>query len=226
MDLDDQVFNLSLSWQKIIVPIWAKHRDSIVAYLDDEQRRYEDKLKIIPRLPSIFDAFKFCRLKKLKVVIVGTEPYVDVPLAEGLAYSIPEKSKHLTTSLQAIYQELAIEFNAQRTRKSLRDWAKQGVLLLNMSLSVREYCNNSHVHIWRGFMEDLVTAISATRNKLVYMLWGFQSQRLRKLLDLNDNLILTSYQPTHLLWYGNHHFTMANAYLKHHRNVEIDWIGA
>lgn len=222
--MDNLINELSPQWRRIIRPLWDKHGKIIESFLQEEDIRYDGKIQIIPRKKNIFDAFKYCPFEKVKVVIVGTEPYVDVPLAEGLAFSIPDKSKHLTSSLYAIYQELATEYGEWRKEKSLSGWASQGVLLLNMSMTVREYCNNSHVHIWRGFIEDLVRVLSQKKPKLVYMLWGYQSQRLRTVIEGDDNLILTSHQPTSVLWYNNNHFKMADLYLEYHWGKKVVWI--
>lgn len=221
MSLDCYI-SLTQDWRSILKPIWDKHKYHIERFLREEKERYGDRVFIVPYDPLIFRAFQLCPFNNLKVVILATEPYPDPTFADGLAYSMPNHHRDKTPSLLQISRELQLEYGYWRERKSLEDWAQQGVLLLNTALTAREYCNNSHVNLWQGFIND-VLAILGKKRHIVFMLWGSNVQSYRRLIDGRRNLILTHHNPTHPNWLGNDHFKKANMYLRT-RTSTIQWL--
>lgn len=183
---------------------------------------------VYPPARLIFNAFDQCPLPSVKVVIIGQDPYHEPSQAEGLCFSVPD-GVPLPPSLVNIYKEIASEFNTPVPRNgSLLRWARQGVLLLNSTLTVRQHQANSHQGIgWETFTDAVISLLSLHRQNLVFMLWGSYAQRKGQVIDASRHLILKTAHPSPLSAYrgffGCNHFRMANDYLLSHGITPIEW---
>lgn len=177
----------------------------------------------------VFNAFNLCPFNEVKVVIMGQDPYHEPGQAMGLSFSVPE-GVAIPPSLQNIFKEIQADLGKPLpTSGDLTRWASQGVLLLNATLTVRAHVANSHQGLgWSVFTDAAIRALSAHREHLVFMLWGGYARSKRSLIDGQRHLILESVHPSPLSanrggWFGNHHFSRCNAYLRSHGLTEIDW---
>ncbi|WP_424040817.1 uracil-DNA glycosylase [Prevotella nigrescens] len=177
----------------------------------------------------VFNAFNLCPFDKVKVVILGQDPYHEQGQAMGLSFSVPEGIM-LPPSLQNIYKEIQNDLGKPvPTSGDLTRWAKQGVLLLNATLTVRAHIANSHQTLgWQNFTDAAIEALNAHREHVVFMLWGGFARSKKRLIDANRHCIIESVHPSPLSanrggWFGQHQFSRCNAYLKQQGLDEIDW---
>ena len=177
----------------------------------------------------VFNAFNLCPFDKVKVVILGQDPYHEQGQAMGLSFSVPEGIM-LPPSLQNIYKEIQNDLGKPiPTSGDLTRWAKQGVLLLNATLTVRAHIANSHQTLgWANFTDAAIEALSAHREHIVFMLWGGFARSKKRLIDANRHCIIESVHPSPLSanrggWFGQHQFSRCNAYLAQQGLDEIDW---
>ena len=177
----------------------------------------------------VFNAFNLCPFDKVKVVILGQDPYHEQGQAMGLSFSVPEGIM-LPPSLQNIYKEIQNDLGKPvPTSGDLTRWAKQGVLLLNATLTVRAHIANSHQTLgWANFTDAAIEALNAHRKHVVFMLWGGFARSKKRLIDANRHCIIESVHPSPLSanrggWFGQHQFSRCNAYLKQQGLDEIDW---
>ena len=177
----------------------------------------------------VFNAFNLCPFNEVKVVIMGQDPYHEPGQAMGLSFSVPE-GVAIPPSLQNIFKEIQADLGKPLpTSGNLTRWASQGVLLLNATLTVQAHVANSHQRLgWSVFTDAAISALSAHREHLVFMLWGGYARSKRSLIDGQRHLILESVHPSPLSanhggWFGNHHFSKCNAYLQSHGMTGIDW---
>ena len=182
-----------------------------------------------PPIDNIFDSLNFCVLSKLKVVIIGQDPYHQESLANGLSFSVSKDVK-IPSSLKNIFKELNSDINKPMPNNGdLTYLSKQGVLLLNSCLSVRINSPGSHYNFgWEIFTDKIISIISKKKNNVVFLLWGNKSISKSKLIDTNKHLILTSGHPSPLsanrgYWFGNRHFSKTNEYLKNKGLEKIYW---
>lgn len=183
---------------------------------------------IYPKPQNIFNAFNLCPLSNVKVVIIGQDPYHEPGQAHGLCFSV-ENGIDLPPSLINIYKEIESDIgHKSKTNGDLTYWAKQGVLLLNSTLTVQAHIAASHSGKgWETFTDAVIKAIAENQKNVVYMLWGSFAQKKADFVDSEQNLILKSAHPSPLSAYrgffGNHHFSSANEYLISHNKTPIDW---
>ena len=183
---------------------------------------------IYPEPKNIFNAFNLCPLPDVKVVIIGQDPYHEPHQAHGLCFSV-ESGVDLPPSLQNIYKEIESDLGHKSiTNGDLSSWAKQGVLLLNSTLTVQAHIAASHAgHGWEMFTDAVIQTLAQNQKNIVYMLWGAFAQKKAEFVNPNDNLILKSAHPSPLSAYrgffGNHHFSRANEYLIANGKTPIDW---
>ena len=168
-----------------------------------------------------------CEFNNLKVILLGQDPYHQKGQAMGLSFSVPENIK-IPPSLVNIYKELKTDCNLQLLHGDLTKWAKQGVLLLNTSLTVRESCPNSHQKYWRPFTDNLIKYISDNKEGLVFLLWGGHAKNKKKLIDFNKHYVLEANHPSPLSanrggWFGCKHFSKTNDFLQKNGKKEICW---
>ena len=184
--------------------------------------------QIFPPANDIFNAFHLTPLKDVKVVILGQDPYHNYGQAHGLCFSV-QKGVQVPPSLVNIYQELHDDLGCTIPNHGcLTKWAEQGVLLLNATLTVRAHQAGSHQNRgWETFTDAAIRALAEQREHLVFILWGSYAQRKGAFIDRSKHLVLTSAHPSPLSAYngffGNKHFSRANAYLKEHGEQEIAW---
>ena len=177
----------------------------------------------------IFNAFNLCPFDKVKVVIIGQDPYHEPGQAHGLSFSVCD-GVPFPPSLQNIFKEIEQDLGTPIPMTgNLTRWAEQGVLLLNATLTVRAHQAASHQRRgWEEFTDAAIKALNADRNNLVFILWGGYARCKAPLIDSSRHLILQSVHPSPLSanrggWFGNHHFSRANAYLVEHGQEPINW---
>ena len=183
---------------------------------------------IYPRGADIFNAFNFTPFEKIKVVILGQDPYHGNGQAHGLSFSVPDGVKK-PPSLKNIFKELAEDLQIPIAKTgNLSSWAKQGVLLLNATLTVREKQAGSHQKKgWEEFTDAIIQKISTEKEGIIFLLWGRFAQNKVKLIDKQKHHILTSTHPSPFSAYygflGCKHFSKTNSILKEKGLNEIDW---
>ena len=213
------------SWKNALSAEFDK--DYFIKLTDFVRDEYMSGKQIFPAAKNIFNAFNLCPLDKVKVVIIGQDPYHEPGQAHGLCFSVLPPTP-IPPSLQNIYKEIESDVGRpSSTHGDLTHWAEQGVLLLNATLTVRAHAAASHAGMgWEQFTDAVIAACSAREN-IVYMLWGSYAQRKAQIVDANRNLVLKSVHPSPLSAYhgffGNHHFSRANEYLVQHGKEPIDW---
>ena len=177
---------------------------------------------------EIFNAFNLCPFDKVKVVIIGQDPYHGPGQAEGLCFSVKEGVK-MPPSLVNIFREVQDDTGSPLPANgSLRRWAEQGVMLLNATLTVRAHQAASHQkHGWEEFTDAVIRCLAAEKEHLVFILWGSSAQQKGRVIDRERHLVLSSAHPSPLSAYhgffGNHHFTRCNDYLVRHGEQPIVW---
>ena len=196
------------------------------------QEEYKNETCYPPE-DKIFNALNLCPFDKVKVVIMGQDPYFHSGQAMGLSFSVPEGIQ-LPPSLQTLYRALEISFDASdKPLGDLTRWVEQGVLLLNTTLTVRKDKPNSHrKYMWWRFTDAVIKALDAEREHIVFMLWGSIAKRKERLVhtDNDRHKVLKAIHPSPLAvrrkgeWDGKEHFTCCNKYLDKHGIAPIDWM--
>lgn len=203
------------------------NKDYFVKLTDFVRAEYLSGRAVYPEPKNIFNAFNLCPLDRVKVVIIGQDPYHEPGQAHGLCFSVLPPTQN-PPSLQNIYKEIESDLGRKSvTNGDLTHWANQGVLLLNSTLTVRAHAAASHAgRGWEEFTDSVIRAV-ANRENVVYMLWGSFAQKKAGFVDSNKNLILKSAHPSPLSAYrgffGNKHFSRANQYLVEHGQTPIEW---
>lgn len=214
------------SWRE---HIGAEFEKPYFSALTDFVRHEYTTTTCYPPGSLIFNAFNLCPFDRVKVVIIGQDPYHEPGQAQGLSFSVPE-GVPLPPSLQNIFKEIQLDLGKPMPPTGdLTRWAEQGVLLLNATLTVRAHQAASHQrHGWEQFTDAAIRALNAERENLVFILWGGYARSKAQLIDRSRHLVLESVHPSPLSanrggWFGNHHFSQCNAYLREHGKQEIDW---
>lgn len=178
---------------------------------------------------EIFAAFDYCSFNDLKVVIIGQDPYHGVGQANGLCFSVHDGISH-PPSLINIFKELEKDLGIPYPKSGdLSKWAKQGVLLLNATLTVRNSQAGSHQNKgWEQFTDTVISIISKEKEKVVFLLWGNYAKQKKKLIDITKHHVLMAGHPSPLsanrgLWFGNKHFSKTNFLLEQDGLLQIDW---
>ncbi len=212
-------------WQKALEAEFSKpYFEQLSAFVEQEYSSNE----VFPPRGKLFNALERCPLDKVKVVILGQDPYHDVGQAHGLCFSVQDGVK-VPPSLVNIYKEIERDLNiAPAASGNLERWADQGVLMLNAVLSVRAHQAASHSKRgWEKFTDAVVKAVAKNRIGVVYMLWGKYAQNKCAMVDPSQNLILLSVHPSPLSAYrgflGCSHFSQANSYLESEAQEGIKW---
>lgn len=214
------------SWRE---HIGAEFEKPYFSALTDFVRHEYTTTTCYPPGSLIFNAFNLCPFDRVKVVIIGQDPYHEPGQAQGLSFSVPE-GVPFPPSLQNIFKEIQLDLGKPMPPTGdLTRWAEQGVLLLNATLTVRAHQAASHQrHGWEQFTDAAIRALNAERENLVFILWGGYARSKAQLIDRSRHLMLESVHPSPLSanrggWFGNHHFSQCNAYLREHGEQEIDW---
>ncbi|MEZ4104184.1 MAG: uracil-DNA glycosylase [Candidatus Paceibacterota bacterium] len=217
--------NIETSWQKTLTKEFEK---PYFKKLTDKVREAYLKEVIYPHPKNIFNAFSLCPFNEVKVVILGQDPYHGLGQAHGLCFSVPDGEK-IPPSLKNIYKEINNDLGKEIPESgNLGRWAKQGVLLLNATLTVRAGYAGSHQGLgWETFTDTIIKTISEQKEHVVFLLWGRYAQAKTSLIDKNKHLILTAPHPSplsaHNGWFGSKHFSQTNIYLKKHNQKPIEW---
>ena len=213
------------SWKRALTSEFDK--DYFIKLTDFVRSEYLAGKKIYPEPKNIFNAFNLCPFDRVRVVIIGQDPYHEPGQAHGLCFSVPD-GVNPPPSLVNIYKEIENDLGRpSKTHGDLTDWARQGVLLLNSTLTVAAHLAASHAgHGWEEFTDAVIRALSG-RSGLVYMLWGSYAQRKAAIVDETKNLVLKSVHPSPLSafrgFFGCHHFSRANEYLTRQGQLPIEW---
>lgn len=183
------------------------------------------KNNVFPKKQDVFKCFNLCPPSKTKVVIIGQDPYHGPNIADGLAFSSQKKTT--PPSLKNIFKEINNEYPAHSFKtNNLTCWAKQGVLLLNLSLTVEENKPDSHTWFWKDKMIQIIKMINNANKQIAFVLWGNNAKEIKKHL-LNNTFVLTSSHPSPLSanksFFNNNHFKKINKYLKSIKQTEINW---
>lgn len=202
----------------------APYFESLAAFI----RQAYSAGTVYPSAGRIFAAFDACPFDKVKVVILGQDPYHEPGQANGLCFSVNDGTP-LPPSLQNIYKEIADDTGvAPYPSGNLRRWSDQGVLLLNSTLTVGAGQAGSHQgRGWEEFTDAVIRHLSDEREGIVFLLWGNYARRKGASIDRSKHLVLESAHPSplsaHRGFFGNHHFSRANDYLRAHALTPIDW---
>ena len=213
------------SWKKMLGEEFEK---PYFAQLTEFVRNEYSSGTVYPPAKLIFNAFDHCPFDKVKVVIIGQDPYHGVGQANGLCFSV-NKGIAMPPSLVNIFKEIAADTGKPMpTDGDLTRWSDQGVLLLNATLTVRAGNAGSHQRRgWEEFTDAAIRILAQKRENLVFILWGSYAQRKGAFIDRNKHLVLTSPHPSPLSAYagffGNHHFTLTNDFLVKNGKEPIDW---
>ena len=213
------------SWKDALSAEFDK--DYFIKLTDFVRGEYLSGKTVYPAAQNIFNAFNLCPLDKVKVVIIGQDPYHEPGQAHGLCFSVLPPTP-IPPSLLNIYKEIESDLGRKSvTHGDLTHWANQGVLLLNATLTVRAHAAASHAgRGWEEFTDAVIRAVSS-RDNIVYMLWGSYAQKKAAFVNADRNLILKSAHPSPLSAYrgffGNKHFSQANLYLAQHDVAPIEW---
>ena len=213
------------SWKQRLAPEFEK--DYFVKLTEFVRTEYASQT-IYPPAKLIFNAFDHCPFNEVKVVIIGQDPYHGPGQAHGLCFSVTEGVPN-PPSLQNIFKEILSDLGKPLPPNGdLTRWARQGVLLLNATLTVQGGKAGSHQRKgWEDFTDAAIRHLAEEREHLVFILWGAYAQKKGAFIDRNKHLVLTSAHPSPLSAYngffGNKHFSRTNEYLKAHGIAEIDW---
>ncbi|SHI84020.1 uracil-DNA glycosylase [Flavobacterium terrae] len=219
--------NIHPSWQPFFDLETSKSYFTELNKQVDEE--YQNFICFPPK-DLIFNAFDKCSLQEVKVVIIGQDPYHGVGEANGLCFSVNDGIA-IPPSLKNILIEINNEYDRVffSTSGNLEHWAKQGVLLLNASLTVRKDLANSHKHLkWNVFTDSVIQYISENTENVVFLLWGSFAQKKGAKINREKHLVLESGHPSPLsanrgFWFGNNHFLKTNEYLKSVNKEIIEW---
>ena len=213
------------SWKEALKDEFEK---PYFAALCDFVRQEYKTYTIYPPASLIFNAFNLCPMGKIKVVIIGQDPYHEPGQAHGLCFSVNDGVK-FPPSLQNIYKEIASEYNQPMPQSgNLTRWAEQGVLLLNATLTVRAHLAASHQGKgWETFTDNVIKEVNDRCQNVVFLLWGSYAQKKEAYIDKSKHCVLKAAHPSPLSAYrgffGCNHFILANNYLRKCGKEEIVW---
>ena len=216
---------LEPSWKKILN---GELKKSYFLTLSTELQRLYSSGQVFPPRPLIFNALNLCPFEDVRVVILGQDPYHGVGQAHGLSFSVPDGIK-TPPSLQNIYKEIKSDLGHNiPTSGNLEHWAKQGVLLLNATLTVGSGKPGSHQKLgWETFTDAIIKKISDEKEHVVFLLWGNFARSKKSLIDGTKHLVLEAPHPSpfsaYTGFFGCKHFNKTNAYLGKHSITSITW---
>ena len=203
------------------------HKEYFIELMKKVSLEYKSKI-VFPSYENIFKAFNLVKPSKIKVVIIGQDPYHGVGQANGLAFSVSSDVK-IPPSLKNIYKELVDDIGCKYPKSgNLEQWEKEGVLLLNTVLTVEKGSPNSHKDFgWQRFTDVVIKKLSDDKEHLVFILWGAPAQKKEMLIDTQRHLVLKSVHPSPLSAYrgffGSKVFSKTNEYLIPHKKKPICW---
>jgi uracil-DNA glycosylase len=214
------------SWKKVLQSEFeSPYFQSLISFVKDE---YNQTL-CFPPGSLIFNAFDKCPFDKVKVVILGQDPYHGLGQANGLCFSVPAGIT-FPPSLKNIFKEIKNDLNYPIPKSgNLQHWASQGVFLLNATLTVRAHQAGSHQKKgWETFTDRVIQYLSEEKEGIVFLLWGGFARQKVKFINSQKHMVITSGHPSPLsanrgFWFGNKHFSQCNDYLKDRGVTQIQW---
>jgi len=213
-----------MTWTEILAPI--KNTEYFTTLWEKVKEEYQTT-KCFPPKDQIFRAIELTPFDKVKVVIIGQDPYHNDNQANGLCFSVSDKVK-APPSLKNIFKELEDDLGIKKTSNELEMWAKQGVLLLNATLTVRAHEANSHKDLgWEQFTDFIIKEISDKKENVVFVLWGAFAQKKAGLIDASKHFIIQSAHPSpfsvHKGFFGSRPFSKINQFLEEKGKEPINW---
>ena len=228
--------NLTTDWKQIIENITITNKEKTSKLKEFIEKEYSEK-KIYPKKDDIFRAFNYFNFNELKIVVLGQDPYHQSGQAHGLSFSVNKDIK-IPPSLKNIYKEIASDLELELDLTDnifnhgfLEEWAKQGILLLNTSLTVVESKPNSHSKWWRPITNQIIKHIVENNENIIFMLWGNNAKKIKKLFSeqiLKRHYFLEATHPSPLGankggWFGSKHFSKSNEILENLNKDKINW---
>lgn len=213
------------TWKEVLKEEFEK--DYFVNLTSFVRQEYKGKT-IYPKASNIFNAFNLCPFDKIKVVILGQDPYHEPNQAHGLCFSVLEPTPS-PPSLKNIFKEINLDLGIEPLESGdLTRWASQGVLLLNATLTVEAHKAGSHQGKgWEEFTDRVIFNLANRKSGLVFLLWGSYAQKKGEFIDQTKHLVLKSVHPSplsaHRGFFGNHHFSQTNSYLTQQGKQPINW---
>ena len=213
-----------MTWTEILAPI--KNTEYFTTLWEKVKEEYQTT-KCFPPKNQIFRAIELTPFDEVKVVIIGQDPYHNDNQANGLCFSVSDKVK-APPSLKNIFKELEDDLGIKKTSNELEMWAKQGVLLLNATLTVRAHEANSHKDLgWEQFTDFIIKEISDKKENVVFVLWGAFAQKKAGLIDASKHFIIQSAHPSpfsvHKGFFGSRPFSKINQFLEEKGKELINW---
>ena len=213
-----------MTWTEILAPI--KNTEYFTTLWEKVKEEYQTT-KCFPPKNQIFRAIELTPFEEVKVVIIGQDPYHNDNQANGLCFSVSDKVT-APPSLKNIFKELEDDLGIKKTSNELEMWAKQGVLLLNATLTVRAHEANSDKGLgWEQFTDFIIKEISDKKENVVFVLWGAFAQKKAGLIDASKHFIIQSAHPSpfsvHKGFFGSRPFSKINQFLKEKGKEPINW---
>jgi uracil-DNA glycosylase len=225
--------NVELKLQDLLQNDWKSvlkstiESENFILLSEKVIRAYQEEV-VYPPQGQLFDAFNLCSFEQTRVVLLGQDPYHGVGQAHGLSFSVPDGIV-LPPSLKNIYKELFNDLGLMRSQGDLRDWAKQGVLLVNTTLTVRAGEAGSHASLgWSEFTKAVLHALNLKENPIVFLLWGNHAQQIASMINSSKHFVLKSAHPSPLSanrggWFGTKPFSQTNDFLISQGLEPIRW---
>jgi len=218
---------LHTDWKKLLAPEMEKpYFNELVSFVEEQYATHQ----CFPEKEKIFNALNQCDFKNIKVVILGQDPYHKPNLANGLCFSV-NSAMAIPASLKNIYKEIENDLKVSAPNHGdLTAWAKQGVLLLNATLTVQIHKAGSHQKKgWEKFTDQIIKLISDQKENVVFMLWGGYARIKGAKINNSKHLVLETGHPSPLsanrgFWFNNNHFSNCNSYLKKYNKQTIKWV--
>ncbi|HHT03814.1 MAG TPA: uracil-DNA glycosylase [Bacteroidales bacterium] len=217
--------NIKKEWQEVLKEEFEK--EYFISLMNFVSYEYKNKV-VYPEAKNIFNAFNLCSFNDTKVVIIGQDPYHQPNQAHGLCFSVLDPTP-CPPSLKNIYKEIELDLGIELpTSNDLSRWAKQGVLLINATLTVEANKAGSHQNKgWEEFTDSVINHLAKEKQGIVFLLWGSYAQKKGGFIDETKHLVLKSVHPSPLSAYrgffGNNHFSQTNNYLISNGKKPIDW---
>jgi uracil-DNA glycosylase len=224
-----ELFNntkIDSSWNKVLNKEFKKEYFSELEFFLNNE--IKNKKNIYPQLKDVFNAFNATPFNKVKVVIIGQDPYHGEGQAHGLCFSVLPEVAKIPPSLKNIYKEMKTDLNIDPVSHGyLQNWAEQGILMLNSVLTVEKSLPASHRKKgWEIFTDKIIEILNLEKENLVFILWGNDAKKKALNVDRSKHLVLESAHPSPFScrnFYGSKPFSKTNTYLKKHKLKEIDW---
>ncbi len=215
---------IPVSWQKFLAGEREKpYFNQLENFVADEQKHHT----VYPPADKVFTALKLTSYKDTKVLLLGQDPYIQKGQAHGLCFSVEDKRARIPPSLRNIYRELKDDVGVTPpNHANLTDWATQGILMLNVVLTVREGQSNSHKNKgWETFTDEVIRLVSQKQETIVFVLWGKDAQKKISLIDPERHVIVQGAHPSPLArgFLGSRPFSKINQALRTANRGEIDW---